>query len=156
MADPLSISASIAGLISLADIVFVRTYKYVRAVGKASKEISAFAAELRALYGILSSLRLVSCQLDGESFDTTTQVHHVHSCFQTLEEIRKILERDDASSLDDQPIKKLRKKLRWPFSSSEVKELVAEIERHKTTLGLALNADCMSGMLQALSRQKLI
>ena len=29
---------------------------------------------------------------------------------------------------------------------------IAEIERHKTTLGLALNVDCMSGLLQALSR----
>lgn len=153
MVDLLSVSASISGLVTLADIVFRRTYKYVKAVKKAPKEISALSAEIGSLYGILSSLHLVSCQLEGEMFESTTRIHHIHSCYQTLEQVRSILDRDDTSSLHDQRLETLRRKLRWPFTSSEVKDLIAEIERHKATLGLALNADCMSGLLQALSRQ---
>lgn len=153
MADPLSVSASISGLVTLADIVFRRTYRYVKAVKKASKEISALSTEIGALYGILSSLQLVSRQLEDETFESTTRIHHVHSCYQTLEHVKSILDRDDTSSLRDQPLETLRRKLRWPFTSSEVKDLITEIERHKTTLGLALNVDCMSGLLQALSRQ---
>lgn len=153
MTDPLSVSASISGLVTLADIVFRRTYKYVKAVKKASKEISALSAEIGVLYGILTNLQLVSRQLEDETFESTTRTHHIHSCYQTLEHVKSILDRDDTSSLRDQKAETLKRKLRWPFASSEVKELILEIERHKTTLGLALNVDCMSGLLQALSRQ---
>lgn len=72
MADPLSITASIAGLVALADVVFSRTFRYVRAVQKASSEISALSSELGALYGVLCSVRSISMQLEGEAFGSTT------------------------------------------------------------------------------------
>ena len=153
MTDLLSVSASISGLVTLADIVFRRTYKYVKAVKKASKDITALSTEIGALYGILSNLQMVSRQLEDEIFESTTRVHHIHSCYQTLEEVKHILDKDDTSSLHDQRLETVKRKLRWPFTSSEVKNLIAEIERHKTTLGLASNVVCMSGLLQALSRQ---
>ena len=152
MADPLSVTASISGLLTLGDIVFRRTYKYVKAVKKAPKEISVLSAEIGALYGVLSNLHLVSCQLEHEQADSTARMHHIHSCYQTLERVKSILDRDDTSLLRDEKIDTLKKRLRWPFKALEVKELIAEIERHKTTLGLALNVDCMSGLLQALSK----
>lgn len=152
MTDPLSVSASIAGLLTLTDIVFRRAYKYVKAVKSAQKDISALSAEIGSLYGILSNLHLVACQLEGESFELATRTHHVHSCYQTLERVRSILDKDEASSLGDQRLETLKNKLRWPFKSPEVKELIGEIERHKATLGLALNVDCMSGLLKALSK----
>ena len=152
MTDPLSVSASIAGLVTLADIVFRRTYRYAKAAKKAQKEISALSTEIGALYGILSNLHLVSCQLEGELFESTTRTHHIHSCYQTLEHVKSVLDRDDTSALRDERVESLKRNLRWPFKSSEVKDLIAEIERHKTTLGLALNVDSMSGLLQALSK----
>ena len=153
MAEPLSVSASISGLITLADIVFRRTYKYVKAVKNAPKEISALSTEIGSLYGILSTLQLVSRQLEGETFDTSTRIHHVQSCFETLRHVRSILDKDDTSSLNDQRLETFKRKLRWPFTSSEVKSLIAEIERHKVTLGLALNVDCMAGLIRGLSKQ---
>lgn len=152
MTDPLSVSASIAGLVTLADVVFGRTYKYVKAVKKAPKEISALSNQIGALYGILSNLHLVSLQLEHERADSTTRIHHINSCYQTLEHVKSILDKDDTSSTHDERLETLKRRLRWPFSSPEVKDLIAEIERHKTTLGLALNVDCMSGLLQALSK----
>ena len=152
MADPLSITASIAGLVTFADTIFCRIYKYVKAVKKAPKEISALSAEIGALYGVLSNLRLLSCQLEHEQAASTTRQHHIHSCFQTLEHVKSILDRDGTSLLHDEKIETFKRRLKWPFKSSEVKELIAEIDRHKATLGLALNVDCMSGLLQALSR----
>ena len=152
MADPLFISASIAGLVTLADVVFLRTYNYVKAVKKAPREISALSTEIGALYGVLSNLHLVSRQLELEQADSTTRIHHIHSCYQTLEHVKSILNRDENSSPRDERLETLQRRLKWPFKSSEVKELMAEIERHKTTLGLALNVDCMSGLLQALSK----
>ncbi|KAI4269414.1 MAG: hypothetical protein L6R38_007472 [Xanthoria sp. 2 TBL-2021] len=154
MADPLSVASGIGGLVTLTDLVFCRIFKYVQAVKGASKEISALSSEVGALYGILSSLQLVCQQLDPKVFVATTlRTHHINSCTQTLEKMRMILDKDSTSSLQTQTIKSIKRKLRWPFSSSEVKTLLAECERHKAALGLALKADSMSGLVQLLSNQ---
>ena len=153
MADPVSISASIAGLVSLADMVFSRIYRYVKAVNNASKDIAKLSSQIGALYGVLSSLRLVSDQLEDEAFNSTARVHLVHSCYQTLERLKSILDRDDTRLYQDQSFEKIKRKLRWPFTSAEVKDLTKEIEEHKSTLGLALNVDSKLGLLRVLSRQ---
>ncbi|KAL8915758.1 MAG: hypothetical protein Q9172_006692 [Xanthocarpia lactea] len=153
MADPLTISASLAGLVTLADVVFSRIFQYVKGVKEANKDISALSSEVGALYGILNNLRLVACQLEDESFPSTMRAHHLHSCTQTLDKLKEILDKDSTSSTQTQRVELIKRKLHWPFKSSEVKSLVAEIERHKATLGLALSADGMSGLLQALSVQ---
>jgi len=154
MADPLSISASIAGLVTLADVAFSRTYRYVRAVKNASKEISALSSELSALYGVLCSVRSISTQLEGEAFESAARLRCINSCQKTLEEVQRILDRDKTSSLQDEPWETMKRKLRWPFKSSEVKSLISDIERHKETLGLALEADGIAGLLQILSGLK--
>ncbi|CAL8576561.1 hypothetical protein XPA_002436 [Xanthoria parietina] len=154
MAEPLSISSGIAGLVTLSELVFCRIYKYVQAVKGASKEISALSSEVGSLYGLLSRLQLVSLQFDDRMLVASTlRTHHLSACTQTLEKIRIILDRDSTSSLQIQTIESIKRKLRWPFSSSEVKTLLAECERHKATLGLALKADSMSGLVQLLSNQ---
>lgn len=109
MADPLSISASIAGLISLTDAAFRRTFKYVRAIKDAPKEISALSSELGVLYGLLNSLHLVICQLDKEAFQSAVQRHHLHSCYRTLEKVKAILDKHDFSSLEDEKVQKMKK-----------------------------------------------
>ena len=149
MADPLSVSASIAGLVTITDMVFRRTFKYVKAVKGAPKEMSALTTTTGALSGILHNLSLLAEQLKGEPFDTTIQANHIYSCLQTVEKIQGILDKFD-SSIGGM---KTMKRLKWPFSVSEAKDLCTEIEGHKTTLSLALTADGMSGLLQALSRQ---
>ena len=161
MADPLSVGAGIAGLVTLTDVVFIRLFKYVQAVKGANKEITALSSEVGALYGILSRLRLLSDQLDSSGFNASTHVQHIHSCSQTLEKLSRILERDSIISTHKDGTHKhgmetIKQKLHWPFSSSEVKTLLVEIERHKATLGLALNADGMSGLIQSLSIQSTI
>lgn len=152
MADPLSVSASVAGLITIADAVFSRTFKYVKAVKGAPKELSALTLAMGALSGVLHNLNLVILQLEGEPFDTTIQANHIYSCLQTVEKVRKVLDNFESSTGGHSM--KLTKRLRWPFSVSEAKDLCKEIEGHKATLNLALTADGLSGLLQSLSRQK--
>ena len=153
MADPLSVSASIAGLITITDAVFRRTFKYVKAVKGAPDEVSSLTLVLGSLSGILHNLELVAAQFEGEPFDTAIQVNHVHSCLQTVEKVEKILDKYSSLSAGSQKMEKM-KRLKWPFSVSEAKTLCVEIEQHKTTLSLALNVDGMTAFLQTLSRQK--
>ena len=156
MADPLSISASIAGLISLTDTAFRRTFSYVMAVKDAPKEISALSSELGILYGLLNRLHLLICQLDNGAFHSAVQGHQLISCYRTLEKVKGILDKHDVSSFEDEKVQNLKKRFKWPFSISDVKGLITEIERHKSTFNLALSADNISGILLALSRQSAI
>ncbi|KAL8835784.1 MAG: hypothetical protein Q9170_003178 [Blastenia crenularia] len=151
--EPLSVTASIAGLVTLAELVFTRVFKYVHAVKGASGEISALSSEVGALYGVLNNLHLVSCQLEDESFLSTARVSHINSCTRTLQTLHTILDKDSTSSGKMAKIEIIKRKLHWPFTSSEVQSLLAEIERHKSTLTLALNADSMLGFVQSLSVQ---
>ena len=151
MADPLSISASIASLVTITDAVFRRRFKYVKTVKGAPTELSALTSAMGALSGILHHLALVASQLEGEQWDATVQANHIYSCLQTVDKVRKILDTfESCGSRSMKPIKRLR----WPFSAPEAKALCAEIEEHKTTLSLALTVDGLSGLLQALSKQK--
>ncbi|KAL8686523.1 MAG: hypothetical protein Q9218_007047, partial [Villophora microphyllina] len=152
MADPLSIATGIGGLLTLADVVFGRLFKYVQAAKGASKEMTALSSEVGALYGILSNLHLVSRQMGDQALNSASRVRHIDSCAQTLEKLQKILDKDSMSSTRSQAVNII-KQLHWPFTSSEVKALLIEIERHKSTLGLALTADSLSGMLKSLSFQ---
>ena len=111
MADPISISASIAGLVTLADVVFSRTYKYVRAAKKASSEISALSSELGALYIVLCGVRSISIQLQAEAFKYTARVYEIYSCQKTLENVLKILDRDRFSSSLDEPWETIKRRL---------------------------------------------
>ena len=101
--DPLSISAGIAGLVTLAGIVFGATFKYVNGVKDAPKEI-----------------KTLSNEKDVRSENTGHKISH---------------------------------RLRWPFSKSEVKDLVSQLEEHKSTLSLALEADNMLQILKVLGKQ---
>ncbi|KAL8723847.1 MAG: hypothetical protein Q9181_007140, partial [Wetmoreana brouardii] len=153
MADPLSVSASIAGLITLAEILFRRTFKYARAVRNAPEEIRSLSEEIGALHGLLHRVQLLASELEGQPLQTSIQAYGLHSCQKTLEKIESILHKYDASTTPSRTVYAVKRRLGWPFSISEAKSLIEEICRHKSTLGLALKADEMSGLLQILANQ---
>lgn len=60
MADPFSISFGIAGLITLAERLFSRTFKYAKAVRNAPQEIRSLSEEIGALNGLLHRVQLLA------------------------------------------------------------------------------------------------
>ena len=158
MADPISIVGLITGVVELADMVFVRTFLYVKAVKKKDKDRVALNSEVGALFGILSRLQLLSGAMEGgeeeaeedEGCKPVLQAVHLDNCLKTLLTIKSKL---DAHEGHGHALKSALKTLWWPFTSSEVGNLLMEIERHKTNLSLALTADGLSALLGALSTQ---
>ncbi|KAF7510128.1 hypothetical protein GJ744_007027 [Endocarpon pusillum] len=157
MADPLSISASVAGLITIADIVIRNGRKYIKAVKNADKTVISLMREVNLLSGTLHSLQNVveGLQDEADSFRITTKVHHIAYCHQTLRKINLLLENFELSETRG-VLHSAAKRLRWPLSVSETKELMAEVERHRTTLSLALQADEMSALLTLLAKEEAI
>jgi hypothetical protein len=144
MADPLSISASIAGLMTIADIVIRNGYKYIAAVKDANKAMASLINEVNLLSGTLHSLRNIAEGLEGESnpFVSTTQVHHVESCYRTLRKINDLLDKFELSKSQGF-INHAKQRLRWPLTLSDTRALAAEVEKQRAILTLALNADEM-------------
>lgn len=159
--DPLSLSVSIAGLVSLADLVFRTTVKYARAVKGSRNELEDFVAEVKNLSVLLHDLSLVAFDLENDSIDTTGhaqssifKLHHLHDCQQLLRRLENALvskksQFDSPSGLD-----RLQSRLKWPFSSTETKEIIQDVQRYKQTINLAISAESMSKLNECLSRQE--
>lgn len=156
MADPLSIAASIAGLISLADTVFRLVFKYARSAINAKQEVKLLADEIQALAGVLQNLRLLASGLEaeGHSFDPTIQVHHLGLLGSTLNRLHQRAEKAHEKFEHGSKTQQRLQQLKWPFSTDDTKELLKDLVRHKTTISLALSADSLRKLQVCLTKQE--
>lgn len=155
MADGLSIAASIAGLVTLADAVFVRTFRYVKDAKGAEKEVATLANELQSLSGVLHCLHLRINGLGNDKQDDTATCRPelVGSCLRLLVGVRDKLQ-EYMPGEHKQKVSGVIKKLKWPFSMTETKNLIRDIERQKSTLTMVLSADSMTAAQKILSSQE--
>ena len=84
MADPLSTTASIAGIVSLAGSVFHIVSKYVREAKGEKAKVVALATETRNLSGILHNLSLLASSMDDQGTKTAFRAYQLHACRQTV------------------------------------------------------------------------
>jgi hypothetical protein len=140
MAEELGVAASVAGLLTIADIVVRKGYKFIKDVKQAEESVTKLVEEVNNLSGVLHSLNNIVERLgeDGESFDPSTQIHCIESCYKTLTKIQGHFDQAVPST----PLSK-GDKIRWPLQKSHTKELLVEIERHKATMTLAMTATKM-------------
>ncbi|KAI2601749.1 ankyrin [Hypoxylon sp. NC1633] len=147
MADPLSIAASIAGLITLVDMVFSGLKKYSNSAKNAPKEIEDLAKEINRLGGALNSLSRLARSFDNEAIDNSKfRMHHIESCSEILLDLDKKLKKLEGTSF--------KKRLVWPFSSDRIKEMLEDLARHQTSIDLALSANSLDFLLRSLALQE--
>ncbi|KAK8048095.1 ankyrin [Apiospora saccharicola] len=154
MADPLSIAASIAGVVTLADLVFGRLYKYTKTVKDAPAEVKQLTTLVNDLGGLLNSLARLARALEGERFDVSLRMQHVDACNFVLASLDKLLQKAEKDLAKPGQLDRIQRKLKWPFSTSQIKEYLAELSTHKDNIVLALTADTMNGLLQSLSFER--
>jgi hypothetical protein len=155
MADPLGMAASVAGIISLADVVFRTVYKYYKGAKDAKGDIHALAEEINGLSAVLRSLQALASELEaeGDAFDPTLRNHYLSHCKATLDRVEKRVKKGlDNFSAKSSKLDGFVRQLKWPFSSSETKEIMAELSRHKHTITVALSADSMRKLQLCLSK----
>jgi hypothetical protein len=154
MAEGLGLAANIAGLVSLADSVFRLIYKYVKEAKNAKEVAQELADEMQSTAGILHRLSLLASGLqDGDRlYNPSFKLQHVTSCQQTIARIEKPLLKAKADFESGNTLVAVRRRLKWPFSVPETRDLILELSRHKETIVLALSADSMGALLQSLSR----
>ncbi|KAF8535579.1 ankyrin repeat-containing domain protein [Trichophaea hybrida] len=129
MADPLSTAASIAGLVSLAQLIVKDGYGYIRTAKGCPDELSQLVREVTSITGLLSIIENDDIHAFG------------------LSDIRKTL--DDILEL----LSKFRKKILWPLKGDELRDLLSRIGRHKGTLQLALSTETRSQVKEVRADQ---
>lgn len=151
--DPLSVSASIAGLVTLADLVFRATSRYAKQVKGAPKEVQDLINEVKDLSCLLHNLSLVAFGLETDPTPQNANApkpYHLHECRQLLRRLEEKLPVLETQSSRQ----KLQSRLKWPFSSSETQEILASVSRHKQTINIALAADSITKLNLCLSQQE--
>lgn len=161
MADPLSISASIAGLISLAQALLPSLQNFVQDIRNHSSE---FTEVVRGVRGLFHAIGPVIKRLEGRKIYTDKIVslrEGIQSCtsifysqcdlggvsisFRQLEGCRKVL-RDFASLLEQynprskENVKNFFKAMQYSLKAGSRETLLDRLERHKSSLQLALVA----------------
>lgn len=148
--DAVSVAASIAGIISLADVVFTRVTKYIKAARNADKEVGSLAKEVLRLIGAVSSLAKLAQVFETDGLGNRSvsdlRIHQIAACHNTLDEIKGRLGKLEGNNL--------KRKLVWPFTSENTRELLADVSRHRENINLALSADSLQSLLRLLSNDK--
>ncbi|KAK7751938.1 hypothetical protein SLS62_006081 [Diatrype stigma] len=160
--DPLSISGSIAGLVSIADLVFRTTAKYVKSVKDAPKEVGKLLEEVKQFAILLHSLSLVACELEitpspGEVVAQPSSEFHLPLILESQQVLNRIengLTKTKNDFESPSTLSRIHKRLKWPFSSTDTNDIIQTLQRHRQMASVALSADSLNRLKVCLARQE--
>ncbi|KAF5228271.1 hypothetical protein FANTH_14544 [Fusarium anthophilum] len=155
MADPLSMTASIAGIIALADLVFKTVFSYTYKAKEAKKDVESLKEEISRLSSALRILDALAYELEAENGprDVALNAKLLDQCRETLNAINQKVQKAVKDFDDARKWKSVSRRLKWPFSSSETKDLLESLSRYKATVSMAASADSLSKLQTVLSQQ---
>lgn len=131
---------TVLAVIQLSDRVLSLIAKYYAGIKKAKEEIESLKAELETFHSVLRRIQELALQSSNASKLSllTSLATAVQNSSSDIENIRDKLD----PSKGKKAISRVGlRALQWPFTKDEVKEHIARLERHKTTLTLALSSD---------------
>lgn len=157
--DPLSIAGSIAGLVSLADLVFRTTVAYIKCVKEARKEVEDLLEEVKQFSLLLHNLSLVTSGLEITTESISSPSSDFRStfmldCQQVLGRIKDNLEKAKHDFENPSTLSRVHNRLKWPFSTTDTKDIIQTLQRHRQVINVALSSDSLSHLKECLSRQE--
>lgn len=139
MLDPVSAFSLAANVVQIADTaaeLFKELFDYCRNVKEAPARAETLRNEIQHLSALLDSIKkILQSRLASHHLD----IGHYSVISAPLDELGKLLG-DMQSRVDQSKVAGIWK-LRWPYAEKENDRLIAQIERHKKNLALALNID---------------
>lgn len=138
--DPLSVAASIVALLQLSECVLSSCYRFIGKVNDAASDVDRIIREVGHLTVILND---VNSLVSEDSRSSASRMNALAGdqgplamCVKCLEELKSKLS-GAAGPMS------FRHKLRWPFDSKKVDEILDKIQRQIQILELALLGDCV-------------
>jgi len=140
MADPLSIAASIIGLIGLAD-------KVIRGSQHCIDTVRDAPGDMRIIAGEASSLRAIFESLTDAGYGPATKLLEVNgpleACRRSLAALEALLPSLPSDRRRGGQRRLTLADLAWPFKQPRARKILAEISQHKATLLLAISGDML-------------
>ncbi|EWG53640.1 hypothetical protein FVEG_17152 [Fusarium verticillioides 7600] len=137
--------------------------KYVKSYRGTPTEVGNLIREVRSLSVILLNLCLIAFDLEETGPPEATAAvhepptvlhpHYLHDCHQLLSRLETGLPRTEASLDSGSGRSRLQARLKWPYTSTESREMIQDIQRYNQIIHTALAADSLSKLKHCLSRQ---
>lgn len=153
--DPLSLTASVIGVLQLTGAIISSCSAYISAVKDAPKDLRVIMMEIGSLQAIV---RVLDLPIPDDGF-TQDQAYvsllgslrgpngPLDGCTNALKALSKLLEEPKTAEEDGNRRTKRQKALpsmttlAWPLKRNKAKSLLEEIAQYKSTISLALTAD---------------
>jgi len=139
MADPLSVAASITGLIALGSSIVQATSAYIAAVQNASARIQSVNLQISALMMVLNQLQSFSDDTHHgqEIFTNASFCDILDGCRVALIQVDSMIKPFCIPS--GGRVSRLNQRTQWVRKEKEMEYLLKNLEVHKLTLTLVLN-----------------
>ncbi|MCJ1307340.1 hypothetical protein MMC25_000986 [Agyrium rufum] len=148
MADPLSVSSGIAGLLALSGSILSKGYQYVTAVKDAPRNLRHLLRETSALDTLLDQLLDLSSSKSAALHKTALQSlvdgNAIRDCTEILQSLDKVV--SSCAQVPGQTTRNLGKAMIWPLKDSSAQKLLAELTRMKDTFTTALAVDAVHAL----------
>ncbi|CAH0044469.1 unnamed protein product [Clonostachys solani] len=157
--DPLSVAGSVAGLVSLADVVFRTAAKYRKEVKGSQKEVGDLLNEVKNTSLLLHNLSLIAYDLEsgavpGQTRGPNLKLEHLNDCRNLLRRLESGLTGAKEGFELPSRLDRLQARLRWPFSASEMKEMIESLRNQQRFINTSLTADSITQLAACLSQQQ--
>lgn len=156
MAEAIGVAGSIVGLIQFTGTIFKLVFNFCKEVKDAPRKAQELVSLIRDLAGMLESLRLLGTALEANNPRSFLRPQHLQSFKEILLRISKPINEAQSDFDSGKGVKKLRRRLQWPFTLPETNSLFSDLQEHRANIQLALSADSMDTLLHVLERQKTI
>lgn len=137
--DPLSIAASVAGLVSLTLDASLTVGSYYKAAKDASKTVQEIQQELFLMHSVLQQLDdlLQSQQMKSNAFaQPSVLATAVTSCTQSVGDIYSKLQRPKQDGLS-----RAKEALKWPFGEKDIQKRLEALRRYTSTFQFSLTVE---------------
>ena len=139
MADPLSVAASVVGLLTAAAQISQTLYNVTKRMKRAPKEIKDARTEVDDIRNVLSQLQLFVMGAAKASSSRTSLIlveqvvatlAATVTTFSALDVFVETLDSDENLGLMD--------RVRWLMKEKDLKELISKLQLHKSSMSLML------------------
>lgn len=139
MADPLSIAASVAGLLSLAGATISKGYSIVSSVRSFPKDVEQLLREAAALNYLISQLISSATGPRNMALGALKKYGTLQDCEETIKALDGILAK--CLPKDKQAFRNATMQMIWPLRTQDVQKLLSRFQRLQGTLQTALSVD---------------
>ncbi|KAF5604281.1 GATA transcription factor [Fusarium subglutinans] len=154
MSDPLSVTASVVGIVGALLHGSKRLYEFIDSLQNAPKDIAALSTDLRALYEILAHVTHIQDRLSSHVDLCTSLKAPLENCLNIFDEFTTLLQGFTQTSRNGTIQVRVWKQMAWAFKDKEIQLFRDTITTYKVSLDMALSAMTFSTIASLNERTK--